>query len=280
MLQEDQAVLVLRDRFLEEMMRAIPSGALSAEDVRAILCQAEGLCESIANEDNPLNREFPDKGDSGRVSWRSGRCRQPYAACNGATSAHTLGSELLSVGSRENWLPPVMQITGRVPRVKRRAKSCWRKRRHLRRATPHCTRKPSIGGNHSSLRGPNREGAAACPSPRARCRLRNAPRAKQRLRLHIADGRHPRNVMRVLGAIPEHIPDPRRFRTGLPAVRSPPPRPTFEKELWSKEIQSEPPFSDDAPRITVHSLIVPGDKTNEGILVKGVSALLRSRYCG
>ncbi|MGA2620869.1 MAG: restriction endonuclease [Thermoguttaceae bacterium] len=39
------------------------------------------------------------------------------------------------------------------------------------------------------------------------------------------------------------------------------------------QVQGEPPFSADSPRIIVKTLIIPGDKTKEGILVKGVSAL-------
>ncbi|MGA2619420.1 MAG: restriction endonuclease [Thermoguttaceae bacterium] len=35
----------------------------------------------------------------------------------------------------------------------------------------------------------------------------------------------------------------------------------------------EPVGSDDAPRITINSLIIPGDRTKEGTLVKGVSTL-------
>jgi restriction system protein len=38
-------------------------------------------------------------------------------------------------------------------------------------------------------------------------------------------------------------------------------------------ILNEPTFSKSAPRITLQSLIIPGDKTKEGILVKGVSTL-------
>ena len=45
------------------------------------------------------------------------------------------------------------------------------------------------------------------------------------------------------------------------------------QERVTLRIQSEPPFSDDAPRIAIHSLIIPGDQTKEGTLVKGVSRL-------
>jgi restriction system protein len=254
--QGDEAASALRSRYVDQLANEFPSGSLNVEKVREALIGAEGICKSIAKEKNPTNRE--------------GMMRAMQAAFLGAVEIESgnrramelLGSyirERVSIGGfgTQPAAPPEtahsVTRTAKHPRdsaAPRESKTLFDLRAHVldrimevQRPGP-CQQRDDA---HSFLISLDR----TCDSM-----LRyEAPWQREALL---------RATQAAFQSIIELDPSSQAFIDLLTS---------YVRERVTIEIQNEPAFLDGAPRIAIRSLIIPGDRTREGTLVKAVGTL-------
>ena len=254
--QQNKMVSALRSRYQEKLMSELPPGSLNAEKVREAFAGVDGICESIAIEENLANRE--------------GMIRAAKAAFLGAAEIESDRKRVMELFAA--FISERVALT----RVGRRA------------ASPANESRPKTGPAKSEKGHPAQHDDQALSDLRADFleRIMEVQRpgpCQQREDTHrflvsldrtcdsLLQNETPQQREATLRAtqaafqyITDHDPTSQSF-IGLLT--------SYMQERVTLRIQSEPPFSDDAPRIAIRSLIIPGDQTKEGTLVKGVSRL-------
>jgi restriction system protein len=252
----DKVVSALRGRYQERLMSELSPGSLNAEKVREAFAGVEGICESIAIEGNLANRE--------------GMIRAAQAAFFGAAEIESGRKRVMEL------LAAFISERVALARVGRRA------------ASPANESRPKTGPVKSEKGHPAQHDDQALSDLRADFleRIMEVQRpgpCQQREDTHrflisldrtcdsLLQNQTPqrreatlRETQAAFRYITEQNPTSKSF-IGLLT--------SYIRERVTLRIQSEPTFSDDAPRIAIRSLIIPGDTTKEGTLVKGVSAL-------
>lgn len=259
MVKEDKAA-ALRSRFRKSLIRQLPPGSSEAEKLSEVLSGIEEFCDSIAREDNPANRAammaitetmfFSAGEDAGENSER-------------------LQSVAAEVGQF---------IRDRVELVrteKERASLGTTLKNSPKPATSPAP-PPTSQADQSlaDLQDRTVEKIMAVLRPES-CQeregiyllLNDLERTCEAI-LQPQSSRHRDVLLRVVQAgLISTVPFGPPFRPFVEILVS------YMEERVTLQMQSVWPFSSDAPRITLRSLIIPGDKTTAGTLVTGVTAL-------
>jgi restriction system protein len=254
MAQEDE-VAVLRARY-EKLARKLPPGSAGAENASEILARAEGFVESIAREEDPSKREGMTRAREALflgAAEADSRMR-PFMGllCSYIRERVALaraGREPASPTDAPRTLPRTATPTRDAPLLEESRALADLRERFLERIM--AAQRPSSWQQRGDVQNVILSLDWYCAS----IARNEAPQQREAM------------VRAVQGAFRSWAEsDPSsELLAGLLT--------SYLRERVSLQMQSEPPFSDDAPRIVIRSLIIPGDRTKEGILVKGVSTL-------
>lgn len=264
----DEEVLKLHNIYLNKMISAVPSGAIDADELRKSIGGADSICESIAKSSDPFTREI-------MISSLQSSC---LGAAEGAGKRH----ELMMIFSS--------YIRERVDLALTKLKMY---------ATDDVTNKSSQTNEKTNEISKPRESASDQDIPlkheiKAICDLRREYVEKMMGVPRPTSYENQEEIESILfsldktcdyickidnseareialsamhGAFKPFLDSGYNIHSFLSYLS------TYVRDGVIVRLLNEPTFSSNAPRIVIQSLIIPGDKTKEGILVKGVSTL-------
>ena len=246
----------LRTFYLDQLISKLPPGSAKVEKLRETLSGIEGLCDSIARDDNPANREAMaralESAFFGAAEIESGLQRVTDLVASFVRERVALAE-----------IKKQLESPSDTPRTATRTAT-------LTRSTPALEEAQAL----SDLRAQFLEKIMEVQRP-GPCQQRDdtyrflvsLDRTCDSI-LHADVPRQREALLRATQAAFQSIIELDPASQSFVGLLT-----SYVQERVALEIENGPPFSADAPRIAIRSLIIPGDKTKEGMLINGVSTL-------
>jgi restriction system protein len=270
--EEDQvaedAESLLRETLVQKMINVISPGALSAEDITKGLCYVDELCESIAEEENPVIRE----------AFIRAIQNASLAAVENDNRIQAITEILITYIRERVTLTKVKQklnITENVSKIIKLTENKIKGEKSSQIPAPPKYKSALHEGQVlDELTNRFVEKIMEVLRPdwlQKREKIESNLIELDRISDYISQTNVPQLRDAILRSINASIKTAADFEPEYQQLINL--LTTYIRERVVLQIQNEPTFSNDALRIVIQSLIIPGDKTKEGTLVKGVSAL-------